>query len=669
MKLNLRNKLLLPTLLFVIVAMIISTMVSYNYSESALHNSIEAQISEVTNGATSQLTSWLEVLRFDLEKMCQIPEVNGALDPDETMAIQSREYSGEMLSNEKKKSKYLEYIGVTDLTGKVVTRSISMPIDPANPVKNETLDYSKEEWFKGAVKGEVQISSAKIDSMISKLVFIVAVPVYHMDSVTLTMSDDIAGVLFSMVDLGYFTKKHIDNINFGETGYAFMFDKTGITIGHPEQSQVLKLDMTKEKWGQEMMEKKNGIITYTFNDLEKIVSYKTEPMSGWTVAAGVGTDEVFAPVKKIRNISLILALIVALAIGIGMWFLTGFAVVKPISEVVDGLKDIAEGEGDLTKTLNINSEDEVGELAKWFNTFMEKLRAIITEISGNADSMTSASVDLSKLSGNLSEGADLTSGKSNTVATAAEEMSSNINSVAAATEQASTNMNLVATAAEEMTSTINEIAQNSEHARNITQDAVKQADDASQKIDELGRAAQEISKVTETITEISEQTNLLALNATIEAARAGEAGKGFAVVANEIKELARQTAEATQDIKDRIEGIQKSTSLSVKQVEGISKVINDVNEIVSTIATAVEEQSVTTREIAGNVAQASNGMQEVSENIAQSSAVSSEIARDIADVNQSSNDISNSSSQVDMSAQQLSKLAEQLKELVGKFKI
>ena len=669
MKLNLRNKLLIPTLLLVIIGMVVSTWLSYNETEKALNESIEAQISEVTNGATNQLTSWLEVVRFDLEKMCQIPEVNGALNIDEAMALQSREYSGEMLANEKKKYKYHDYIGVADPDGKVVTRSISTPVDPNNPVNNENLNVSNKEWFKKAVKGETQISGAYQSPMTSKTVFVVAVPVYHMDTVTLSLSDDIVGVLYSMVDLEYFTKKHIDTIKLLNTGYAFLLDKSGKVISHPDTTKILSFDMSKEKYGKKMLENKNGIIIDNLDDTEMIISYKNEPTSGWTVAAGVETGEVFAPISNILSNSILLAIIVSLLVGLGIWFLTAYAISKPISEVVDGLKDIAEGEGDLTKTLKISSDDEVGDLSKWFNTFMDKLRAIITEISGNADSMTSASVDLSKLSGNLSEGADLTSAKSNTVATAAEEMSSNINSVAAATEEASTNMNLVATAAEEMTSTINEIAQNSEHARTITQDAVKQADDASQKIGELGRAAQEISKVTETITEISEQTNLLALNATIEAARAGEAGKGFAVVANEIKELARQTAEATQDIKNRIEGIQKSTSMSVKQVEGISKVINDVNEIVSTIATAVEEQSVTTREIAGNVAQASNGMQEVSENIAQSSAVSSEIARDIADVNQSSNDISNSSSQVDMSAQQLSNLAEQLKQLVGKFKI
>jgi methyl-accepting chemotaxis protein len=197
----------------------------------------------------------------------------------------------------------------------------------------------------------------------------------------------------------------------------------------------------------------------------------------------------------------------------------------------------------------------------------------------------------------LSDSTASMSGRSNSVAGAAEAMSATMNSVAAASEQTATNVNMVASATEEMTATVQEIAHNSEKARTITESAVTQAGSASQKVGELGRAANEISNVTEVITEISEQTNLLALNATIEAARAGEAGKGFAVVANEIKELAKQTAQATQEIKAKIEGIQGSTAGTVNQIEQITGVINEVNEIVGTIATAVEEQAATSREI------------------------------------------------------------------------
>ncbi|MBL7179907.1 MAG: hypothetical protein ISS65_06810 [Desulfobacterales bacterium] len=313
--------------------------------------------------------------------------------------------------------------------------------------------------------------------------------------------------------------------------------------------------------------------------------------------------------------------------------------------------------------------DELDKLAAWVNTFITQVSRIIKNISDHSETLSKSSIDLSNLSGQMSKGAENMSGKSNTVATAAEEMSSNINSVAAAMEQAATNINIVATAAEEMTATINEIAQNSGKARVITGEAVSQTQSASDKIQELGKAAQDVGKVTETITEISEQTNLLALNATIEAARAGDAGKGFAVVANEIKELARQTAAATREIKANIEGIQGSTAGTVKEIEQISKVINDVNEIVSTIAAAVEEQSVTTNEIASNVAQASQGIMEVNQNVAQSSTVSADIAKDIADVNQEANEISTSSSQVNLNATELSKLAEQLTKMVRKFKI
>ena len=345
------------------------------------------------------------------------------------------------------------------------------------------------------------------------------------------------------------------------------------------------------------------------------------------------------------------------------------SMIKPISRVAAGLKDVAEGDGDLTARLQIKNQDEVGELAEWFNIFMDKLQGMIRNIAANAKILNEASSELSNLSEHMSEGAGQMSAKTNAVASSGEEMSSNMASVAAAMEEASTNISMVATSAEEMTSTINEIAQNSEKANNITNEAVARAQNVSGKMDELGNAAQEVGKVTETITEISEQTNLLALNATIEAARAGEAGKGFAVVANEIKELARQTADATQEIREKIEGIQNSTSGTISEIGQILTVINDVNDLVSTIATAVEEQSVTTKEIASNVAQASGGIQEVNENVTQSSIVSTEIARDIADVNQTTSEISNSSSQMNLRSKELSKLARELKDMVSRFKV
>ncbi len=362
----------------------------------------------------------------------------------------------------------------------------------------------------------------------------------------------------------------------------------------------------------------------------------------------------------IGAISLFVLVLVSLAIAV--------SIVRPIKGLSDMVREIEES-GDFTKRIDITSNDEIGALTHCFNSFIEKLHTILKDIANSAETLSSSSEHLSDLSGKMSEGAGTMFQKSDAVSGAAEEMNTTISSVAATMEQAATNVSMVATAAEQMTNSINEIAQNSEKAIAITHEAVTDAESASEKVDELGIAAQEIGKVTETIAEISAQTNLLALNATIEAARAGEAGKGFAVVASEIKALASQTAQATEGVKIKIQGIQSSTEETMTQIAKISGVSKDVSDIVSTIAAAVEEQSVTTSEIAGNVVQVSEGIQEITGTVAQSSAVAGEITRDISEVNQSTDEISNSSSMVNVSARDLSQLAEQLKEMVGRFKV
>jgi methyl-accepting chemotaxis protein len=188
-------------------------------------------------------------------------------------------------------------------------------------------------------------------------------------------------------------------------------------------------------------------------------------------------------------------------------------------------------------------------------------------------------------------------------------------------------------------------------------------------MNQLGTAAQQIGKVTETITEISSQTNLLALNATIEAARAGSAGKGFAVVANEIKELAQQTAAATEDIKGRISSVQSSTTGGIAEIDKVSQVIHEVSDIVASIAAAIEEQSTVTRDIARNVAEASVGVRDANKRVSESSQASSEIARDIVGVDQAATQMADGSERVRSSATRLSEVAGQLETAAGRFRV
>ncbi len=329
------------------------------------------------------------------------------------------------------------------------------------------------------------------------------------------------------------------------------------------------------------------------------------------------------------------------------------------------LKKIADGD----LTVAINKDARPGSMLAALCEVKEGLTSIAGDIYGGVESLALSSTELSTISERLGDASGNATGKSNTVAAAAEEMSVNMNSVSAASETTATNVNVVVTAVEEMTSTVDEIARNTEKTSSISSVAVGKARQALTKIDKLGHAAQEVGKVTSVINEISEQTNLLALNATIEAARAGEAGKGFAVVANEIKDLARQTADATQDIRRIIEEIQGSTGETVEEIREVTKVIEEVSELVTTVAAAIEEQSANTREITDSVAQASQGIAEINENIAQSSMVAGEISSDIAEVNVLAGDLSENSTQVNNSADDLGKLGERLKSIVSRFKL
>ena len=361
--------------------------------------------------------------------------------------------------------------------------------------------------------------------------------------------------------------------------------------------------------------------------------------------------------------------ICAILCGSVIAFLLIKIIIKPIQKVASALKDISQGDGDLTKRIEIKTNDEIGELANSFNEFAGKLNNIIVDVSLNSETVTAASSELLLVSDQISEGANDLFSRSNSVAVAAEEMSSNMNSVAIASEQAATNLSMVTDSTENMKIALNEVAMNCEKAKQISENASDQVHEASEGVGLLGDSAKEISKVTEVITEIAAQINLLALNATIEAARAGEAGRGFAVVAEEIKGLANQTAKAILDIKEQIGSMQASTGDTVKDVEKITLVISDVTKIVSTIATAIEKESESASEIAQSMEQASSGIVSVNGNVTKSSKVASKIAQEISKVNLIAETVNTKSSQINKSALDMSGLSASLRDMISVFKV
>ncbi|MBI3986890.1 MAG: methyl-accepting chemotaxis protein [Lentisphaerae bacterium] len=355
------------------------------------------------------------------------------------------------------------------------------------------------------------------------------------------------------------------------------------------------------------------------------------------------------------------SLIVAIVAGLG-----GYASIRPITGMITRLHDITEG--DLTRRLEARGGDEVGKLALKFNQFMDKLQGAIRGVSAHTTTLASASEEASATSSQLAAGAEKLKNESSSAAAAGEQLAANVKTVAVGAEEMSTAAGTVAASAEEMSASINEVARNCEKESAGAREANTEAQRAQELMAQLGATAGEIGKVVEVINRIADQTNLLALNATIEAASAGDAGKGFAVVANEVKELARQSAQATEQIARQIEAIQHSVETTVKATGHITTIIGEVTQISDTIASAVEEQSTTSSEISRSMAGASKTTAEIAQTIQAAACATREVSSSIHGINQSAVQMATGATQSNASALELAKLAAELQRLVAQFK-
>ncbi|MDM8550825.1 methyl-accepting chemotaxis protein [Desulfobacterales bacterium HSG2] len=390
------------------------------------------------------------------------------------------------------------------------------------------------------------------------------------------------------------------------------------------------------------------------------------------------------------------AFVVTMAVVI-LTSLLGRSITKSLKLVVTRLRDIAEGEGDLTIRLEVKSGDELGELATWFNLFVESLQDIIKDIADNAKDINAFASDMSSVSGLMSSGADEVSAKSNSVASSAEEMSVNIRNMASSAEeinvsiqtifstadQMSRNMNSVASAVREMSASITNISGNAREGAEISTDASDMAKKATATMNTLGDAVREIGVVIKIIRKIAEDTNLLALNARIEAASAGDAGRGFAVVANEIKELANQSAHAARDVARRIEEVQRHTEVAIRVIDSVSDIISAINDSVRVITHSVEQQTQASNEISSNIfqsdigvsniadsiAEISEGVNDMSRNAGEAAKGTNDVAADIQIVSDAAKESSVGARLVNTSAVELARVAGQLEKLISKFKV
>jgi len=386
----------------------------------------------------------------------------------------------------------------------------------------------------------------------------------------------------------------------------------------------------------------------------------------WIVGSGIYVDDVDTIFMEVLWIVGGVAVVILLLVGGGS-LLIGRGITRPLSYIATNMQRLAEGDKSIEVKFT-DQKNEIGDLSRAMDVFLEKtiemerMREEQVEAEKRAEEEKRQAVlklandfeaSVGTVVNQVSSAATEMRSSSEAMSATAEETTRQSAAVAAASEQASANVQTVASAAEELSSSIAEISRQVAQASEIASAAVREAEATNVKVQGLANAANKIGEVVALITDIAEQTNLLALNATIEAARAGDAGKGFAVVASEVKNLANQTAKATDEIGAQIAGIQSATQEAVAAIAEITKTISKINEVASGVASAVEEQGAATQEIARNVEQAAAGTQEVSSNIG--------------GVSQAANETGEAAGQITRAAADLSRQSETLRAEVDRF--
>jgi len=590
LKMGLRFRIVVPTILVFAVCMTLSTWLTVSTSLRGVEDSTGNQLNEMAEMMSKSVSGWIGERQEDIAGLSEMP-IFQALVSIPRPAASDLSIAGDRLMRIKKTSRQYELLGIADPTGQVICSS--------DAEQSQKVSVTDRDYFVRAIKGESCISEIIRSRVTGNPSIVVAAPIKN--------EKGPQAVIFGALDMKSFTRRFVEPVKIGANGYIFVTDHLGTFCSHPDPTVVLTSSLSKFEWTKEIFAKKNGFLRYEYQGQDVMAAYRTDAIYGWIVVVRALADEIMASSLKIRDINVATG-IISVMLAVLVLLRVSRSITKPIEELVDVSELIADGNLTAAKGRTqdlrelMDRRDETGVLLDSMAKMTLRLDALVSQVRRS-------SLELVSTAGEISAATQQQESVTNDFHASATQVFAAVKEITATAQELSRSMGRVKEVGEDSAKrAVTGRTGLLEMDRSIHQ-LVEASVSISEKLTEINAKADKIANVVTTMTKVADQTNLLSLNAAIEAEKAGEYGQGFSVVAAEIRHLADQTAVATLDIERQVKDMRFAVSAGVSETGRFSEEVNRSVRTVSEVSQHLSRIIETTQEVAPQFESVTEGMQ------------------------------------------------------------